>query len=129
MMLLPHHALFSVLSYFHLADKPTINQLISLKKTDGSGEYLRVIRWITSLSRSECMDFAHLLLVDEVKVRTHKKISDSGEFVRAVLEDWCAAGSRSVPRTWKALADCMEDAGLPGNLVRAIRETCPSGGQ
>ena len=125
--LLPHHA-FSVLSYFHLADKPTMNQLISLKKTDGSGEYLRIIKWISSLSRSECVDFAHKLLVDPVKVRTHQKLSNSDEFVRAVLEDWCD-GSRSVPRTWTALADCMEDAGLPGDLVKAIRETCPSGGQ
>ena len=115
-----------------IADKPTMNQLISLKKTDGSGEYLRVIEWITSLSRSECVDFAHLLLVDPVKVRIHqKKLSNSDEFVRAVLEDWLSRGerSRAVPHTWKALADCMEDADLPGDLVKAIREACPSGGQ
>ena len=102
-----------MLSYFHLANKPTIIQLISL--IDGSGEYLRVIEWITSLSRSECVDFAHLLLVDPVKVRIHQKLSNSDEFVRAVLEDWLSRGerSRAVPRTWTALADCMEDAGLP----------------
>ena len=127
--LLPHHALFSVLSYFHLADKPTMNQLISLKKSDGSGEYLRIIRWIAALSRYEYMDFAHLLLDDPVKVRRHQKISDSGEFVRAVLEDWCDGSRGAVPRSWTALADCMEDADLPGDLVKAIRETCPSGGQ
>ena len=116
---------------FHLADKLTIIQLISLKKTDGSGEYLRIIEWITSLSRSKCVDFAHILLVDPVKVTTHQKLSNSDEFVRAVLEDWLSRGerSRAVPRTWKALADCMEDAGLPGDLVKAIRETCPPGGQ
>ena len=106
-----------------------MNQLISLKKADGSGEYLRVIEWITSLSRSKCVDFAHKLLVDTVKVRTHQKISDSDEFVRAVLGDWCDGSRGSVPRTWTALADCMEDADLPGDLVKAIRETCPSGGQ
>ena len=106
-----------------------MNQLISLKKTDGSGEYLRVIRWIASLSRSECVDFAHLLLVDPVKVRTHQKRSNYDEFVRAVLEDWLSRGdgSLAIPRTWEALADCMEAAGLPGDLVKAIRETCPSG--
>ena len=117
------------MSYFYLADKPTTIQLISLKKTDGSGEYLRVIEWITSLSCSKCMDFAHLLLVDPVKVETHQKKSSTDEFVRAVLEDWLSSGddSKAVPRTWEALADCMEAAGLPGTLVKAIRETCPSG--
>ena len=106
-----------------------MNQLISLKKTDGSGEYLRIIRWIASLSRSECMDFAHLLLNDPVKVRKHQKLSNSDDFVRAVLEDWLSSGddSRAVPCTWEALADCMEAAGLPGDLVKAIRETFPSG--
>ena len=106
-----------------------MNQLISLKKTDGSGEYLWVIKWISSLSRNECHDFAYKLLVDPVKVRTHQKISNSGKFVRAVLQDWCDGSRGSVPRSWTALADCMEAAGLPGDLVRAIRETCPSGGQ
>ena len=125
----PHHALFSVLSYFHLADKPAMYQLISLKKTDGSGECLQVIEWITSLSHSKCVDFAHLLLVDPVKVGTHQKKSSTDRFVRAVLLDWLSSGddSRAVPRTWKALADCVEAAGLPGDLVKAIRETCPSG--
>ena len=114
-----------------IADKPTMNKLISLRKTDVSGEYLWVIEWITSLSHSKCIDFAHKLLVDPVKVRTHQKLSNSDEFVRAVLEDWLSRGerSRAVPRTWTALADCMEDAGLPGDLVKAIRETCPTGGQ
>lgn len=70
----------------YLADKPKMNQLIRLKKTDGSGEYLRIIRWIASLTRSECVDFAHLLLNDLVKMRTHQKISTTDEFVRAVLE-------------------------------------------
>ena len=31
--------------------------------------------------------------------------------------------SKAVPRTWAALADCMEEAGLSGDLVKAIRET------
>ena len=122
-----YHSLF--LCYLYLADKPKLTQLISLKKTDESKEYLRIIRWIASLPRSECVDFAHLLLVDSIKVRAHQKISDASEFVRAVLEDWLTIGddSKAVPRTWVALADCMEEAGLPGDLVKAIRETCPSG--
>ena len=106
-----------------------MNQLISLKKTDGSGEYLRVIKWITSLSHSECVDLAYLLLVDPVKVETHQKKSGTDEFVRAVLHDWLSSGddSRAVPCTWEALVDCVEAAGLPGTLVKAIRETFPSG--
>ena len=45
--------------------------IISQEVTDGSGECLQVIEWITSLSHSKCVDFAHLLLVDPVKVGTH----------------------------------------------------------
>ena len=122
-----YHSLF--LCYLYLADKPTLTELISLKKTDGSREYLRIIRWIASLPCSECVDFAHLLLVDSVKVKTHQKISDASEFVRAVLGDWLSSGddSKAVPRTWAALADCMVRADLPGDLVKAIRETCLTG--
>ena len=102
-----------------------MNQLICLKKTDGSGENLHVIKWITSLDRGNCEDFAHLLLNDSVKVDTHRKLSRTDEFVRAVLRDWLHSGE-GVTHTWAALAECMEDADLPGDLVKAIRETCPS---
>ena len=106
-----------------------MNQLICLKITDKSGQYLRIIKRITSLSHSMCEDFAQLLLNDSVKVERHQKKSDTDEFVRAVLRDWLSSGddSAAVPRTWAALADCMEKAGLPGDLVKAIRDTCPSG--
>ena len=79
------------------------------------------------MSRSECEDFAHLLLDDSVKVKTHQKISSTDGFVRAVLCDWLSSGdSKGVPRTWEALVDCMERASLPGTLIKAVKETCLS---
>lgn len=103
-----------------------MNQLISLKLTNGSGKYLRIIRWIASLDRDQCLDFAYLLLNDPVKVDTHQKISSTDGFVRAVLRDWLYSGD-GITHTWAALAECMEEAGLPGVLVKAIRlETCSS---
>ena len=112
----------------YTADKPTMDQLICLEMSDKSGQYLRIIEWITSLSQSRCIDFAHLLLVDPVKLRTHQKISSTDEFVRAVLEDWLSHGddSRAVPRTWAGLVDCMDRASLPGDLIKAVKETCLS---
>ena len=32
----------------------------------------------------------------------------------------------AVPRTWSALAECISEAGLPGALTNAIRDTFPS---
>ena len=105
-----------------------MDQFICLEISDKFGQYLRIIEWITSLSHSRCIDFAHLLLVDPVKLSTHQKISNTDEFVRAVLEDWLSRGddSRAVSRTWAALVDCMERASLPGDLIKAVKETCLS---
>lgn len=105
-----------------------MDQLKSLKLSDGSEEYLCIIKWIASLPRSECVNFAHSLLDDSVKVKNYRKKSDTDEFVEAVLCDWLSSsdGSKAVPHTWIALADCIEDAGLPGDLVKAIRETFSS---
>ena len=103
-----------------------MNQLISLKLTDGSGNYLHIIRQIASLPRSKCVDFAHLLLNDSVKVDTHQKMSSTDGFVRAILRDWLHSGD-GITHTWAGLADCMEEAGLPQDLIKAIRETCLTG--
>ena len=122
-----HLSLF--LCHLYLADdKPTMGHLISIKKIDGSG-FLRIIDYIASLSNSQCMDFAHKLLDNPVKVTKHEKKSNTDEFVRAVLQDWLCSGddNEPVPCTWAALADCMEDAGLPGELFKAIRKECQSG--
>ena len=113
-----------------LADKPTMRQLIVLKKSDGSEGHLRVVDWITSLPRSKCDDFAYVLLNNMIRVRSHRKQATcDDEFIRAVLEDWLSQPDRgsadeALPCTWEALADCVEDAGLDRALAEAIRDNC-----
>ena len=108
-----------------------MDQLISIKMNDGYGQYLRVIDWITSFSRSQCGAFAHKLLKDPVVVqKLQRKYSDVDDFVPAVLSDWLSRhdpADEAVPRTWGALAVCVEEAGLDGTLAKSIRDNCPQG--
>ena len=102
-----------------------MNQLIRLKKTDGS--VLRVVDWITSLNDHECEDFAHMLLKNDSLVGRYLTEcgGDNNKFIRAVLRDWLSRDDDdddAVPRTWGDLATCVEDSGLPEALVKAIRE-------
>ena len=103
-----------------------MNQLIQLKKTDGS--VLRVIDRITSLNDYECEDFAHMLLKNDSQVERYLTEcgGDKNKFIRAVLRDWLSRDDddddAAVPRTWGSLATCVEDSGLPRPLVKAIRE-------
>ena len=107
-----------------------MRQLIVLKKSDGSEGHLRVVDWITSLPHSKCYDFAHLLLNNSIQVRRHQKqAACDDKFVRAVLEEWLCqhdggSADEAIPRTWAALAECVEDAGLDGDLAKAIRDNC-----
>ena len=109
-----------------IAGRPAMNQLIQLKKTDGS--VLRVIDWITSLNDYECEDFAHMLLKNDSQVERYLTEcgGDKNKFIRAVLRDWLSRDDddddAAVPRTWGSLATCVEDSGLPRPLVKAIRE-------
>ena len=113
-----------------VAGRLAMNQLIQLKKMDGS--VLRVIDWITSLNDYECEDFAHMLLKNDSRVERHLTEcgGDNNKFIRAVLRDWLSRDDddddddddAAVPRTWGDLATCVEDSGLPGALVKAIRE-------
>ena len=61
-----------------------------------------------------------------------KECKGKDEFVRKVLRDWLSRddddhNDSAIPRTWEALAQCVTDAGLPGKLAKAIRDTFPSG--
>ena len=112
------------------ADKPTFNQLLVLKKADGSAaDSLRVIQWISSSDQYLCEDFASLLLNDPVKVKIHQRDNkdNADKFIRAVLKDWLSRddGDPAVPRTWEGLAQCVTDTGLNGALAKAIRDACP----
>ena len=109
-------------------DKPTYKQLINLKKADGTT--LKVIKWISSLEQWQCSDFAIMLLDDDVQVnKIEKECKETDEFVRKILNYWLSRDNDdpAVPRTWSALAECVTDAGLPGALAKAIRDTFPSG--
>ena len=104
-----------------------------LKKADGT-KPLEVIEWITAYEKWKCLDFANMLLRDDVLVRKYQNDhKEKDEFVRIVLGDWLSRdddkpNDSAVPRTWAALAECVSDAGLAGALSKAIRDTCqPSG--
>ena len=113
-----------------------MDQLVGVKMTDGSGRFLRIIRHISSHTFHECIDFAHKLLKDRTAIRRHTNDNknDSDGFVHAVLSDWLSRADsdptdEAVPRTWGALAVCVEEAGLDKTLATAIRErfNCPQG--
>ena len=112
------------------ADRPKSHELTTLRKDDGTK--LSVTNWITSHEQWRCVDFANMLLRDDVLVRRYQNDGSMGkdEFVRTVLRDWLSRddsdqlNDTAVPRTWAALAECVTDAGLYGALAKAIRDTC-----
>ena len=114
------------------ADRPQSHELISLKKDDGSK--LEVTKWISAHEEWVCVDFAEMLLRNDVLVKEYQnEHKRKYNFVRAVLRDWLSrddddSTDSAAPRTWAALAECVTDAGLDGALAKAIRDTCPSVG-
>ena len=113
------------------AGKPKIFELTTLKKPDGSK--LEVTKWITSHKQWECVDFANMLLRDDVLVKKYQdEHKEKDEFVRIVLRDWLLrddddSTDSAVLRTWAALAECVSDAGLDRALAKAIRDSCSAG--
>ena len=104
-------------------------ELIHLDGTD-----VRVIDSITSSDMHKCVDFAQVLLRDVQCVKKHQSDCNGNKesFVREVLSDWLSRDDDNesdvaVPRTWKALADCVTKAGLEGALAKSIRDACSSG--
>lgn len=113
--------------YLYAAERPSYNQLLNLKRADGS--VLQVVKTLSSFKLHQCEDFAYLLLCDDVQVRKLKSNCEENkdQLVRAVLKDWLSrddsdSSDPAVPRTWKALAQCVTDAELDGTLAKAIRE-------
>ena len=49
--------------------RPTMPELISMKKRDGARGKLKIIGWITVHELTQCVDFAHKLLVDPLAVK------------------------------------------------------------
>ena len=112
--------------------RPTMNELISMKKRDGTRGKLEIIEWLTAHEFTQCVDFARKLLVNPLKVkklRTDHK-DDKEEFVRAVLQKWINKDDddedeESLPCTWEALVTCSRDANLDGEFVMLLRNNIP----
>ena len=123
---------YTYLATVTTASRPTMSELISMQKTDGSKGKLRIIEWITAHELTQCVDFAHKLLVDALPVKQlsmkHKERKE--EFVRAVLQKWLARNDddeseESLPCTWDALVKCCEEANLDGVFVKLLRSNVP----
>ena len=116
---------------FTTASRPTMNELVSMQKRDGSKGKLRIFEWIASHELTRCVDFAHKLLVDRLLVKQlRKKHRGEDEFVRAVLERWISRDDgdkdeESLECTWEALVGCCHDAGLDGDFVKLLRDNVP----
>ena len=105
-----------------------MSDLISVKRKIGSGK-LEIITAIATSSPIQCVAFAELLLrdttVDKLRKRNKK---DDDMFVYEILKNWLSRNDNNpydpaVPRTWGALAQCMENAGLEGVLVKDVKDT------
>ena len=114
------------------ASRPTMNDLVSMQKRDGSKGKLKIIQWITAHELAQCDDFAHKLLVGALPVKQlstkHKESKD--EFIRAVLQKWLVRddddeNEESLPCTWEALVKCCEDANLDGVFIKELRDNIP----
>ena len=109
-----------------------MNELISMQKRDGSKGKLKIIEWITAHKLTQCVDFAHKLLVDPLPVKKlcTKHEERKEEFVRAVLQKWLDRddddeNEESLPCTWDALVQCCEDANLDGVFIKLLRGNIP----
>ena len=110
------------------ASRPTMKELIIMRKRDDSTEKLRIIEWITAHKLTECDDFAHILLpaLPVKKLRT-KHGDNKEEFVRAVFQKWIDRddddkSDKSLPCTWAALVKCCEDAKLDRMFINLLRD-------
>ena len=105
-----------------------MNDLISMKRRDGSDKNLEIIRWITAHDSGQCDDFGHKLLKDKLamKILRKKHKDDDDKFIRAVLKKWLSRNdddrTGSLPCTWEALVQCADEAGLDGEFVKLLRD-------
>ena len=105
-----------------------MNDLISMKRNDGSDKKLKIIDWITSHDSSQCDDFGHKLLDDTLAMKKLRKKhkDDDDKFIRAVLEMWLSRDDDveegSLPCTWESLVQCADEADLDGEFVKLLRD-------
>ena len=104
-----------------------MNDLISMKRRDGSDENLEIIEWITSHSSGQCDNFGHKLLNNRLAIgKLRKNLTSDEEFVSAVLEKWLSRDDddekkESLLCTWESLVKCFNEAGLDGEFVKLLR--------
>ena len=119
-------------SSLHSVPRPTMSDLISMKRRDGSEKKLEIIRWIISHTSAKCDDFAHKVLNDKLTVRElRKKYSKDDQFVRAVLNNWVSrdddSKEGSLPCTWDTLVQCVDESGLDGDFLKLLKDNVPTG--
>ena len=95
-----------------------MNDLISMKRRDGSDENLEIIDWVAAHDSSQCDDFGHKLLKDKLAMKKLRKKhkDDDDKFIRAILEKWLSRDG-----TWEVLVQCADEAGLDGDFVKLLR--------
>ena len=112
------------------AARPTMAELIITDRKDGSCEPLQVIQQIASASAYKCNEFAHKLLGDDHVIKLQMQIEKHEELIPLVLNDWLERDDEdttAVPRTWTALAQCVQWANMDADLIQAIRTKDPKG--
>ena len=119
-------------SSLHSVPRPTMPDLISMKRRDGSEKKLEIIRWIISHTSAKCDDFAHKLLNDRLTVRElRNKHSKNDEFVRAVLDKWVSrdddSKEGSLPCTWDTLVQCVDESDLDGEFLKLLKDNVSTG--
>ena len=105
-----------------------MNDLISMKRRDGTDKNLKTVEWIAAHDSSQCDDFGHTLLKDRLTMKKlRKKHKNDDKFIRAVLKKWLSRDDDddkkgSLPCTWEALVQCADEAGLDGEFVKLLRD-------
>lgn len=92
---------------------------------------MKVVEQIASSPHNKCIVFAHKLLRDSSVVKkVEMSTKNKEELVPLVLYEWLDARNddqtcKAAPRTWEALAQCVEQAGMDKGLVKHIRDNQP----
>ena len=110
-----------------VASRPTMTELIIVGQDEAP---LQVIQQIGSYSFNKCEKFAQQLLGDMRVIKKFRMQSKNNnkKFVPLVLNDWLErddGDTTAVSRTWGALAQCVEQAGMDKELVKAIKDIDP----
>ena len=115
--------------FLTIDDKPTWEELILLRKEGQAEPLVRVINGIMICIYERCVVLAQHLLSDHVAIEKLKKNNPQiEEFVLTVLAEWLQRSDDDsvavLHCSWESLAVCIERAGLPGSLPKAIRNCC-----